>query len=148
MSNQVTVECKAYKPNKKSCVICRDNDKTQMLVILAPGHEYQKCMPLTLAAEQNETGLCVVEPMTSKDQEIAGVNMCYQNLTDSKEVCETKLLKCALFDSNMICWPEDFTLEDIKRIESKSVKPGFCPREECLGLPDWLQEEETAEVKK
>lgn len=124
----------------KGCVVCRESGKTQRLVILINGREYQKCEPVVLSPEQPETGCCVVQPMTAPGQTIYGVITCYQNLKDAPEgeVCKTNVLRCATFDMKSMCWPDSFTEEDLERIACTHDKPCFVNREGCLEKPDWV----------
>lgn len=141
---------KKVQTTTASCVICRETGKTQRRVILKPGHEYVTCLPLKLCAEQPETGHCHVEPITTRDDEIFAVNMCYQNLTEATaedEPCIQDVLRCATFDTGCMCWPESFTHEDLDRIKCRQDKPCFSTRAECVGLPGWLQDDEAKGIK-
>ena len=150
MSCKVEEKKVSTKIGNASCIICRESGKTQREVVLKIGLEYPKCTPVVLSAQQPETGVCMVEPMTQPTQQVFAVNMCYQDLTEATEAdepCPAKVLRCAMFDTNMMNWPESFTMEDLARIECTSDKPTFCPREQCAEIPEFLQDTNEAEAE-
>lgn len=135
MSEQAGISCQTLCWSTDSCVICRDDGKTQRLVRLTPGYEYTECQPLTWADGDDP---CAVIPMTAMDEPIAGINTCYQNLTDTPatDVCPTQLLCGAIFDVAMMNWPEGTTVKDLETLICRSEKPCFASRTGCVELPE------------
>ena len=136
---------KTVMQHEQSCVICYDpSGKVNKPVTFKAGHVYKKCSPVVA---DPDGGVCVVVPMTDKNQEVIGVVMCdcIDLSAEGAENCDGKVLRCATFDMNRMCWdslfpePDSFDAECLKLIAFNHDKPCFTTRMGCAIMPDYYQ---------